>query len=252
MKKVKVYVRTDLRTKEGKKVPNGKMASQSAHGVMALFLGLFDRDGRTLTLRKQNLELFKAFKESEIVFEYLPVKSSEEFEKIANENVGKSVVIQDQGRTAFSEPTNTVIAVAYSDVSLSTFLSCKSEEDKLASKQVMVINKDEIKDKWEMFSVVSEASLNFLINLVELEGFDYVLRIKKESLDNWINGAFAKITLKPKEFNFKTARMLLEKASENNIYTGFSKINGVVKCVAFGADKKENIDNYTSKGFNLA
>lgn len=254
MKKViNIYIRTDLRTSSNKKVPNGKMASQSAHALMGAFLALFENKGSQLVAPEENQPLLDAYLNGEIEYIFTPVKGKDELDKIQKENKEESIVIQDQGRTSFNEPTITTMAVSPKGYNYIKFINCNSEmDDRYRSKQVIVLNKEEIKDKWEMFNVVSQCSLDFLIDLVKESQNRNTISLEKEGLKNWVNGAFAKITIKPKETTFEETLEIKKRAEYDGLYTGVCEINNVIKCVSFGADSIEIIDKYTKEGYALA
>lgn len=249
MYNVDIYVRTDLRTSSGKKVQNGKMASQSAHALMAGFLSLFNKQSDSLELKKENVNLLNAFINKEVNLNFIPVKSLEEIENAKSLYKERAFVIEDQGRTSFKEPTVTTMSVMPEGFDYELNTDCRSESGEVYNcKQVLVINKDEIKDKWEMFNVVSLCSLQFLIDIAQTKG-DYSISLQHKGLKAWIEGAFAKITLKP---STKTIEELKETALKADTFVSIYKENDVIKCVSFGADFVEKIDEYTKEGFSLA
>lgn len=251
MENIKIYVRTELRTSSGKKVPNGKMAAQSAHALMAIFLSLFKKEEDLLVLNDENIDLFNAFKENKINIEYIPLKEKDLIElNLTSDNV---FPIIDQGRTVFSEPTMTTIGLAPKSYTYNKTTNCKSEKGEVyGAKQVIVINKEEIKDKWEMYSVVSAISLSTLIDLT----FDFqdqvVLPLEHKGLKAWIEGAFAKITLQPKE---KTTLDLMAKLNDMErsdlLHSALSE-GGKLKAISVGPDFVEKVDRLTKEGYKLA
>jgi len=250
---VKIYVRTDLRTSSNKKVPNGKMASQAAHALMGAFLSLFENKGDELKIAEGNEAILKDYINKDIQIDIIPIKSMEDLSEISNANLENSVIIKDQGRTSFSEPTITTMAISPKGLNYIQFISCDSETgERYASKQVIVINKLEIKDKWEMFDVVSECSLGFLLDLVKTSENQDSISLKKDGLRNWVNGAFAKITVKPKEKSFKSAILDIDNAIKNGVYSSKTERNGVIKAVSIGADSVDIVDLYTKDGYSLA
>lgn len=253
MCKINIYVRTDVRTKEGRKVPNGKMASQSAHALMGLFLSLFNKDNRKLTLMEKNKTLANHFLNNSFELNVIPISSEKEILELFNENKEESFMVTDQGLTSFNEPTITTLAVAPKGTILSDDIRCRREDLKgYNSKQVIVINKDKIKDKWDMFHSVSMCSITFLIDLLNKSENKDSITLDNDGLNNWINGLFAKITVKPSVLTFEDALLKLEKAKSDNIYTSVFTKNDEIKCISFGADSIEKIDFYTKEGFSLA
>lgn len=252
MNKIKIYIRTDLRTSSGKKVPNGKMASQSAHALMSLFLSLFDKKEDMLSLLPENRVFYDKLKSGEIEIEYIPLKKLEDLTfSLNDENV---FPIIDQGRTAFNEPTLTTIAVAPENLKHIKFADCTAGTgERYASKQVIVINKEEIKDKWEMCSVVSEASLNPLLDFcIELND-SVLIPLNHLGLKNWIEGAFAKITVQPKEKDLLLLMTELNNQSQNTTLLHSVLIkDDVMKAISVGPDLVEKVDIFTKEGFKLA
>lgn len=252
-KKIKIYVRTDLRTSSKKKVPNGKMASQCAHALMGGFLSLFESKEQTLELGKGNEDFLESLLSGKIEYEFVNVKSEEDILKIKQENYENAIVITDQGRTSFKEPTITTMALLPKGLNHFHFVDCGAEyAETYRSKQVIVLNKEAIKDKWEMFEVVSKVSLMFLEDLIKSSESGMTISLENEGLKNWIKGAFAKITIKPKNIDFSESLEKLEEAKSNNVYTASYEKEGVIKCIAFGADKVDIIDQYTKEGYTLA
>lgn len=251
MENIKIYVRTDLRTSSGKKVPNGKMAAQSAHALMAIFLGLFKKEEDLLVLNDENIDLFNAFKENKVNIEYVPLKEEDLVKlDLTSDNV---FPIIDQGRTVFSEPTMTTIGLAPKIYKYSKTTDCKSETgERYGAKQVIVINKEEIKDKWEMYSVVSTVALSTLIDLT----FDFqdqvVLPLEHKGLKAWINGAFAKITLQPKENTALDLMAKLNNMERSNLLHSTLSEGEKLKAIAVGPDFIEKVDKLTKDGYKLA
>lgn len=245
--KIKVYVRTDLKTNSGKRVPNGKMAAQSAHALMGGFLALFKKESEVLTSEPQNLELIKQFINGTVDVEYIPLKESEVNDILNNPNV---IPIIDQGRTVFREPTLTTMVVMPESAKLNKNSDCYAESDsRYRSKQTLVIDKNHIKDKWEMFEIVSNASLKGLYNFAIVMENEVVIMLNNEGLSAWINGAFAKITLQPKE---KTMIGLLEELNQQSDlnYSLISK-GCELACISIGPDFVESVDKITKEGYSL-
>lgn len=247
MTELNIYVRTDLRTNSGKKVPNGKMAAQSAHALMAGFLGLFDRTENEIVSFPENENLINSFIEGTVKINYLPIKEEQVEEIQSKSNV---ISIVDQGRTVFKEPTLTTMIEMPENVKLSSYIDCKSEiDERYRSKQTIVIDKEFIKDKWEMFSVVSEVSLESLLPLIMKYENTYNLMIPNEGFDNWIKGAFAKITLQPNEVTM--IDLLDNLNNSNNIMYNFKSKDSNLVAIAIGADFVEEVDKFTKEGFKL-
>lgn len=244
MEKLRIYVKTNLKTSTGKKVPNGKMAAQSAHAVMAVFLSLFEKKEDYLLLLEENRPLFDAFKNKTLEIEFIPYKEEIDYD----ENV---IAIMDQGRTVFKEPTLTVVAVAPKGYTYNKTTDCNSESgERYGSKQAIVINKELIKDKWEMFSLVSEASLSFLIDTSIDMDSEVIIPLKNEGVKAWIYGAFAKITLQPKE---KTMiELLVDINASPTLLSAIIEKEGNPVCVAVGPDFVNNVDSCTKEGYRLA
>lgn len=247
MQKIKIYVRADLRTNSGKKVPNGKMAAQSAHALMAGFLALFNRDVDCLTSKKENMDLIKAFISGQVETQIIPIKEYE-VEELLMKNV---IPIIDQGRTVFREPTLTTIVEMPETAVLSKVADCEAEtNERYRSKQTLVIDKSAIKNKWDMFEVVSQASLKGLLNYVIEMGDEFILPLQHEGLSAWINGAFAKITLQPKETSMIDLLDSLNNQSTMN-YSLVSTEGGELACVAIGPHFIEEVDKFTKQGYSL-
>lgn len=247
MIELNIYIRTDLRTNSGKKVPNGKMAAQSAHALMAGFLALFERNGNEIKSFPENESILDSFMENKIKFNYLPIKENDIAEIQNKANV---ISIVDQGRTVFKEPTLTTMIEMPKDAKLSSYIDCKAEMDeRYRSKQAIIIDKEFIKDKWEMFELVSEISLESLLPLTMKFENIYRLMIPNEGFDNWIKGAFAKITLQPTEV---TMIDLLDNLNNtNDVLYNFKSKNSNLVAIAIGADFVEKIDKFTKEGFRL-
>lgn len=247
MSEVKLYVRTDLRTNSGKKVPNGKMAAQSAHALMAGFLSLFKREEDCLVSTPENLALIKSFLSGELTLSIKPIKESA-VESILERN---AIPIVDQGRTVFKEPTLTTIIEMPKSAILNRYaVDCAAEQnERYRSKQTLVIDKSQIKDKWEMFELVSNASMKGIYNFaMEMEN-EVVIPLKNEGFAAWINGAFAKITLQPKEATMIGLLESLNSQSEMN-YSLMSK-GSELACISIGPHHIEKVDKFTKNGFSL-
>ena len=249
-KEIKIYIRTDLKVGTKKKVSNGKMAAQSAHALMAVVLSLFKKEENKLILEKENVVFFKELKENKISIKFEEIHNIEELLKIKEREKENAFIIEDQGRTVFKEPTITTMAVVSSGLKLNHYINCKSNiNEKYKSKQTLIINKNEIKDKWVMFNSVARASIKFLLNQTRYTGSNYELSLEKEGLKNWINGSFAKITIKPTTCSFDE---IMRKRNEIKTFNEVYEENGIPLCIAIGADFLDEIDKYTKDGFNLA
>lgn len=252
MKNIKLYVRTDLRTSSKKRISNGKMASQSAHALMAIVLALFEKKEDKLVLFKENEAFFEELKSNKINISIYPLKSLEDFNKVYEENKENAFVIEDQGRTSFSTPTITTMGIAPSGLKYQRFTDCRSElGDVYGAKQTLVINKEEIIDKWKMFEVVSKCSIQFILNETKKINGNYELSLENKGFKAWIEGAFAKITIKPNEKTFDEFKNIIQ-SSENDTYKEIYYENDKALCVAIGADFIDVVDKYTKNGFSLA
>lgn len=246
---VEILVRTDLRTSSGKKVPNGKMASQSAHALMIGFLSMFDKKNKSLNLRPKNQKLLEAFINKTVNVKLIPIKTENELLKRYNENKENSFIVKDQGRTSFDTPTITTMVIMPEGFEYLINTNCDSEySSAYKSKQVFVINKDHIKDKWEMFNLVSNASIQPLLKMLS-ESSNNSISLENEGFRNWIEGAFAKITLKPSQLSFNN---ILEKSKEADIVSCVYIDNNIEKVISFGPDFVNKVDAYTKEGLSLA
>lgn len=244
MEKIKIFIRTDLKTNSNKRVPNGKLAAQSAHACMAGFLSLFERTENKLIPLKENKPLIEAFANNKVEIEYLPIKEKDLDSIIQEENLIKII---DQGRTVFREPTLTTMIKMPKGYIYNQYVDCAAEKDeRYKSKQTIIINKAEIKDKWEMFEVVTESSMKSLYSFLneELE-----LELKEEGLKAWISGAFAKITLQPSDLTIEELKEKLLNQTE----VGFvvTQKEDKISSITVNPNLVEIIDKYTKEGLKL-
>lgn len=249
MENLKIYVRTKLKTSSGKRVPNGKMAAQSAHAVMGVFLSLFKKEEDSLILIKENKPLFNAFKNKTLNITFEEYKE----EIPSSKNV---IEIIDQGRTVFKEPTLTAVAVAPEDYIYNKFIDCDSEKgERYGAKQAIVINKELIKDKWEMFSLVSEASMGFLLDTAIEFGDEIIIPLTHEGVKAWIEGAFAKITLQPNNselLEVDMIQLMLNVETKSNLLNTIIEKDDIPVCISIGPDFVWAVDTLTKDGFKLA
>ena len=185
-----IYVRSDLNMRKG------KISSQVSHAVVALWLNAMEQSETKFILKGNNYKLHKEWIKNGATIKINPVSSEL---LLLSENKLNSILIKDQGRTEFKEPTHTCLS-NFEGVVVHKRLSCESISSKPA-KQTIIANKDLKLNKWVLAEYASRASWFVLLNLMEDNGSELVLKIEKESLRNWLLGAFAKITLKIEEAN---------------------------------------------------
>lgn len=244
MEKVKIFIRTDLKTNSNKRVPNGKLAAQSAHACMAGFLSLFERSENKLIPLKENKPLIEAFVNNKIEIEYLPIKEKDLESVLEEENLIKII---DQGRTVFREPTLTTMIKMPKGYTYNQYIDCGAEQnERYRSKQTIIINKPEIKDKWEMFEVVTESSMKSLYSFLNKE---LELELKEEGLKAWISGAFAKITLQPTDVTIEELEERLLNQTDVTFVT--TKKENKISSITVNPNFVEIVDQHTKEGLKL-
>jgi peptidyl-tRNA hydrolase len=200
---MKIYVRSDLNMRKG------KIASQISHAVVGLWLNAMEQSEECFKLTGKNYNLHKLWLDNGAQVEIIQVSSEEE---LLNKKTKESVLIKDQGRTEFNEPTHTCLS-NFDNIEIKSRLSCETISNKPA-KQTLIANRDLKLNKWILPEYASRAAWKVLLNKMEDTGSELVLMLNEEGLKNWLLGAFAKITLKIDSINIKEMKNDLKR---NNI-----------------------------------
>lgn len=229
---MKVYIRNDLNMRKG------KVAAQTGHAVTGVLLGAMDKTENEFILSGENLRIYKEWKSKGYPVDVQLVNSEDYLLKHNKEN---NVLIKDQGRTEFSEPTNTCIG-ELEGVEIKERINLEYNQDKPA-KQILIANRDLKLTKWQLAPKAGIASWLVLEEKMIKNENEWILKLEESAVRSWLLGAFAKITLKIEEINIEN---LVNDLSNNNI--DFYEIKDEERLVILATSPQhfEDIDPYTS------
>ena len=118
-------------------------------------------------------------------------------------------------------------------------------------KQVIVVRKDLKMGKGKLAAQVAHASMAFISDSIEIEGYDFILNINEDAKEWLIEGPFIKIVLGCD--SKKELIELYKKANKNGLYcsliidSGKTEFNGkrTVTTMAIGPTEASRIDEIT-------
>lgn len=247
---IKILMREDLKDT----IPVGKMAAQAAHALTSGFLSLFEKKygkfGDYLSLKETNENFAIELIKNNIKIE-LGTFLEEDIEDIKNNNKN-TFIVTDLGRTCFSEPTITSIAIFPEFCEFDLFMDCFSALNKpLETKQIIVLDTSNDWSNEDILMNASLISLRSIADLIDNDSFGFFIDLNKNlAFNNWISNSFAKIVVSSKKKNLETSFNTLP---INYKYSSIVKNNSLEEIGFYiGADFLENIEIvYKKNSFKL-
>lgn len=233
-----IFVRKDLNMRKG------KMAAQSAHAAMKLFLEAMCFKDNKLFLNTENEKCLLSFLENPVV-NIVMVADESLFDSAPQKDLPFSVII-DNGRTEFhGVPTKTCSAQGI-------FISKAEHElyvpqtygEGIKAKELFVFSKESPLSKEEACSLAVILCLEMLYNQMDTNdsGEKYIDLDKDCALSDWISGAFGKIAVAAKTSDeFDNLKSTL---TENNFKYIERKFNNS-RCMVIEPQKPITIDPFT-------
>lgn len=233
-----IFVRKDLSMRKG------KMAAQSAHAAMKLFLEVMVPENGFLVLKNEQDKEFKNFLETPIV-KIVMSKDENEFDNAYNKAKPYSVIV-DNGRTEFHGiPTKTCAAQGiFEKTALNELHVPHTYGQEIKAKELFIFSKEKPLPKEKACELAVLSCLKMLYSqMVQNEkGEKCINLMDKSPLSAWITGAFGKIAVSTKtDEDLKDLESLLSKK-------GFAVISCESegnKCLVISPQYPEVIDEYT-------
>lgn len=233
-----IFVRKDLSMRKG------KMAAQSAHAAMKLFLEVMVPENGFLVLKNEQDKEFKSFLETPIV-KIVMSKDENEFDNAYNKAKPYSVIV-DNGRTEFHGiPTKTCAAQGiFEKTALNELHVPHTYGQEIKAKELFIFSKEKPLPKEKACELAVLSCLKMLYSqMVQNEkGEKCINLMDKSPLSAWITGAFGKIAVSTKtDEELKDLESLLSKK-------GFAVISCESegnKCLVISPQYPEVIDEYT-------
>lgn len=233
-----IFVRKDLSMRKG------KMAAQSAHAAMKLFLEVMVPENGFLVLKNEQDKEFKNFLETPIV-KIVMSKDENEFDNAYNKAKPYSVIV-DNGRTEFHGiPTKTCAAQGiFEKTALNELHVPHTYGQEIKAKELFIFSKEKPLPKEKACELAVLSCLKMLYSqMVQNErGEKCINLMDKSPLSTWITGAFGKIAVSTKtDEDLKDLESLLSKK-------GFAVISCESegnKCLVISPQYPEVIDEYT-------
>lgn len=190
-----IFVRKDLGMRKG------KMAAQSAHAAMKLFLEVMLPINGKLILKKEQEEEFENFlKESKV--NIVMCKDEVEFDNSYNEAKPFAVII-DNGRTEFhGVPTKTCAAQGiFEKANINELHVPQTYGKEISAKELFIFSKQIPLPKEKSCELAVISCLKMLYNQMEVnEGGEKFINLEIQNpLSAWITGAFGKIAVSTKD-----------------------------------------------------
>lgn len=193
-----ILIRKDLNMRKG------KMAAQSAHAAMKLLLESLIKQDHVLFMNESiqnqlNQFLSRQDIKNSIKIEY--VNSEEELEQVTKDMTPSSIIV-DHGRTEFhGQKTPTCAAFGlfdHIDLNYELLPPAENTDDReIFSKQVFVFSKEKALSKENTCKMAVFTCLSIIFDHFKQHHFEVDLSIVN-NFTNWINGAFAKISVSTK------------------------------------------------------
>lgn len=186
-----IIIRKDL------KMRKGKMAAQSAHASMKLFLEVMQRKDNKFILDNINTECLKQFLDKPNV-EVIFTENEDTLNAfLSQHNVSTSII--DHGRTEFHNiKTKTCGATGLFESNTNHEIIPEEERDILA-KQIIIFSKEFPLSKENACKLSSVGCLDIMFSLMEYKNNSFIFDLtKKCALTDWLTNAFAKISLSTK------------------------------------------------------
>lgn len=186
---LKIFVREELNMRKG------KMAPQSAHAAMKLFIEAMHKDGNGMKLSGLQFREFSEFMENPVV-EIIPVVGEDGMRALIDYSKPYAV-ITDSGRTEFAGvPTVTCGAQGIFSESPAQELEVPLYGKEIRAKQLFVFSKAHPLKKYDaaaMGALVCLKSIYERMSVTDEEAF--LPLIPGSPMSEWVYGAFAKIGL---------------------------------------------------------
>lgn len=189
-----LYVRKDLNMRKG------KMAAQSGHAGMKLFLNAMELKSNILVLNKKKKEQLIQFLAQPDINVNM-VKDENELDKCVD-NTQQCALIVDHGKTEFHGVLTKTCACSglFSDKSTTPEYEPKDYESGIKAKQVIVFSKELPLTKEDSCYLALLGCISMLKEQCTetISGELNINLAKKNDLSLWLSGAFAKISLSVK------------------------------------------------------
>lgn len=238
MKELSIFVRKDLNMRKG------KMAAQSAHAAMKLFLEAMTPENGLLTLSKESEEALLSFLENPKV-NILMVADEQAFDMAPDTNLPCSVIV-DNGRTEFhGVPTKTCSAQGVFTIQAEHDLYVpQTYGEGIKAKELFVFCKESPLSKEEACSLAVILCLEMLYGQMESKsnGQKYIDLSVDCALSDWISGAFGKIAVAAK--TSEEFEELKDTLQEHGFKYVERKINNS-RCFVIEPQHPTNIDPFT-------
>lgn len=233
-----IFVRKDLSMRKG------KMAAQSAHAAMKLFLEVMVSEDNFLVLRKEQENDFLKFLESPKI-NIIMSKDENEFDNAYDKNKPYSVIV-DNGRTEFhGVPTKTCAAQGiFEKAALNELHVPHTYGQEIKAKELFVFSKEIPLAKEKACELAVLSCLKMLYSQMHYnEKGEKVINLSEKSpLSAWISGAFGKIAVSTKKDD--ELKVLESILSEKGFNVLMCESEGN-KCLVISPQYPEVIDEYT-------
>ncbi|MDU8350313.1 peptidyl-tRNA hydrolase [Pseudomonas syringae pv. actinidiae] len=186
---LKIFVRQELNMRKG------KMAPQSAHAAMKLFLEAMSKNDQGMKLSGRQFEEFSAFMENPVV-EVVPVTGEDGMLALIDHSKPYAV-ITDSGRTEFAGvPTVTCGAQGIFSESPCQELEVPLYGKEIRAKQLFVFSKLHPLKKYDAAAMGALVCLKSIYERMVVSADNAFLPLAPGSpMSEWVFGAFAKIGL---------------------------------------------------------
>lgn len=233
-----IFVRKDLSMRKG------KMAAQSAHAAMKLFLEVMVSKDNSLVLEKEQENEFLKFLDNPKI-NIIMVNDENEFDNACDKDKPYSVIV-DNGRTEFhGVPTKTCAAQGiFEKATINELHVPHTYGQDIKAKELFVFSKEIPLPKEKACELAVLACLKMLYSqMANNEKGEKVVNLNDNSpLVAWITGAFGKIAVSTKkDSELKELETLL---SEKQFKVLMCESEGN-KCLVISPQYPEVIDEYT-------
>lgn len=233
-----IFVRKDLSMRKG------KMAAQSAHAAMKLFLEIMVSENNCLVLKKEQEDAFTLFLKNPKI-NIVMSKDENEFDNAYDKSKPYSVIV-DNGRTEFhGVPTKTCAAQGiFENAVLNELHVPHTYGQEIKAKELFVFSKEIPLPKEKACELAVLSCLKMLYSqMVDNEkGEKSINLMEKSPLSAWITGAFGKIAVSTKkDEELSDLEALL---SEKGFAVMSCESEGN-KCLVISPQYPEVIDEYT-------
>lgn len=232
-----IYVRKDLSMRKG------KMAAQSAHAAMKLFLEVMKVEENRLVLKEEQEKEFKHFLDNPLV-KIEMVASEEEFDNSCDKSKPHAFIV-DNGRTEFhGVPTKTCAAQGiFENVETHELDVPHTYGKEISAKELFVFSKQVPLPKEVSCELAVISCLKMLYaQMKDNKGEKYIDLEEESPLSAWITGAFGKIAVSVK--TDEELEALKESLSEKGFAVEMVQVKEN-KCLVISPQYPSVIDEHT-------